>query len=179
MAINKIEYKYDSMTTGFASAGEEVTVKKSNAETIQKDVDDNRTEELTGPQQKYLNHCAESASEDTDYEGGENPDGELGEGGEGANGPGAGEGAQMMAQTGAAMLFGSVALEGIKLNTPTMCAWVAPWFGAINLGVAEASIVSAAMFDGDYSQRVSEKSAESEYAATIDETIEALNSFFV
>ena len=50
MAVNKVEYKLDSSTEGFAAAGDTVTVKSSNATTIKKDVDEGNTQELSSGQ---------------------------------------------------------------------------------------------------------------------------------
>lgn len=54
MAVNKVEYVRNSSTPGFAVAGDEKTITKSTANTIQKDVDQGNTEKLDQGQQKYL-----------------------------------------------------------------------------------------------------------------------------
>lgn len=54
MAVNKVEYKLASTTEGFAQAGDTVQIKTSNAKTIQKDVEEGCTEDLSNATQRYL-----------------------------------------------------------------------------------------------------------------------------
>ena len=54
MAIKPVEYVKDSSTQGFASAGDQKTITSTNANTIQKDVDQGNTKDLDVSQQKYL-----------------------------------------------------------------------------------------------------------------------------
>jgi hypothetical protein len=69
MAVNKVEYKLDSTTSGFAVAGDEVQIKSNNAEIIQKDVDEGVTEKLSSGQKNYLAKISSvSSSDTTDYE---------------------------------------------------------------------------------------------------------------
>ena len=186
MAINKVEYKMDSTTEGFAQAGDEVVMKKSNAKTIEEDVKEERTEELSPGQEKYLHRLSGSVDK-TDYktEGDESDlEGEEGQEGEGNGegmsggyddqGPGAGTGVATMAQTGAALIFGEMALWQLKTNTPHMCAWAAPWFAGINVAAATMSLANAATFDNEYSQRLSEKDEEDGYAETLEEAMATL-----
>ena len=62
MAVNKVEYKLDSSTEGFATAGDTVTVKSSNATTIKKDVDEGNTQELSSGQRFFLNNKIQSTT---------------------------------------------------------------------------------------------------------------------
>lgn len=54
MGIKPIEYVKDSSTAGFAVAGDEKAITKTNANTIQKDVDQGNTEKPDIAQQKFL-----------------------------------------------------------------------------------------------------------------------------
>ncbi len=54
MAIKPVEYVKDSSTAGFAVAGDEKTITKSNANTIKKDVDQGNTKDLDSSQKTYL-----------------------------------------------------------------------------------------------------------------------------
>ena len=62
MAVNKVEYKLDSSTEGFAAAGDTITVKSSNATTIKKDVDEGNTQELSSGQRFFLNNKIQSTT---------------------------------------------------------------------------------------------------------------------
>ena len=67
MAINKVEYIKDSSTSGFAIAGDQKVINKQNAQTIEKDVEEKNTQDLTGGQKRYLNNALEG-SDNTNYE---------------------------------------------------------------------------------------------------------------
>ncbi len=54
MAIQPVEYIKNSSTAGFAVAGDEKTITSDNANTIQKDVSQGNTKDLTVAQEKYL-----------------------------------------------------------------------------------------------------------------------------
>ena len=53
MAINKVEYIKDSKVPDFAVAGDEKTINKTTAKTIDEDVKEGNTADLTNAQTKY------------------------------------------------------------------------------------------------------------------------------
>ena len=68
MGVKPVEYVKDSSTSGFAVAGDEKPITQTNANTIQKDVNQGNTKDLDNAQDKYLSSLVD---EDTiDY----NPD---------------------------------------------------------------------------------------------------------
>ena len=68
MGVKPVEYVKDSSTQGFAVAGDEKSITQTNANTIQKDVNQGNTKDLDNAQDKYLSSLVD---EDTiDY----NPD---------------------------------------------------------------------------------------------------------
>ena len=70
MAINKVEYIKDSKVPDFAVAGDEKTINKTTAKTIDEDVKEGNTADLTNAQAKYLNNALNS-QDNTTYETGE------------------------------------------------------------------------------------------------------------
>ena len=174
MAVNKVEYKLASTTEGFAQAGDTVQIKTSNAKTIQKDVEEGCTEDLSNATQRYLDVRLQHSTEETDYEGGEEGGEEgIGEDGESStednsNAPGvkSGEGSNF----GMGMLMGTTALH------PFMFTLTAPAIGAINLALGIKSIMLAAQFDSQYNQRMSEAAASGEYISELQEYEEIMNT---
>lgn len=189
MAINKVEYIKDSSTSGFAIAGDQKVINKQNAQTIEKDVEEKNTQDLTGGQKRYLNNALEG-SDNTNYEnaGGDETalDNETTDNTSpkySNTGPGAKEGLTTMGSLGAAgaaagmsgMAFAFAQQQGISIAQVAMNAWAAPIIGGIDLALAAGATVGATMFDSSYSERLSEESAASEYISTIDEYIQNMD----
>ena len=175
MAINKVEYKLDSSTNGFASAGDEILISSQNANTIKKDVDDGNTEELNPLQSRYLDKAIAKAGEDnTEYETEGGEDAELSE--DGTNDESGKKGNTSIVQAGAQTLFGQAILMANTAMMPSMNTLTAPAIGTAEIAMAGMSIANAALFDTDIGKRMSESSSKDEYAATIDENIETLNA---
>lgn len=199
MAINKVEYIKDSSTTGFAIAGEQKVINKQNAQTIEKDVEENNTQDLTGGQKKYLNNALEGA-DNTNYENTDGDETTLEDKdklsndtdsdnpltkGKGSNtGAGVKEGLTTMGSMGAAaagagmtgMAFAFAQQQGVSIAQVAMNAWAAPIVGGIDLALAAGATVGVAAFDSNYSQRLSEESTSSEYMNTIDEYIQNMDT---
>lgn len=189
MAINKVEYIKDSSTSGFAIAGDQKVINKQNAQTIEKDVEEKNTQDLTGGQKRYLNNALEG-SDNTNYENTGGDETGLGDD-EGisdkdlnkSNGPGTKEGLTTMGSMGAAgaavgmsgMAFAFAQQQGISVAQVAMNAWAAPIIGGIDLALAAGATAGVAMFDSSYSERLSEESAASEYISTIDEYIQNMD----
>ena len=189
MAINKVEYIKDSSTSGFAIAGDQKVINKQNAQTIEKDVEEKNTQDLTGGQKRYLNNALEG-SDNTNYEnaGGDETalDNETTDNTSpkySNTGPGAKEGLTTMGSLGAAgaaagmtgMAFAFAQQQGISIAQVAMNAWAAPIIGGIDLALAAGATVGVTMFDSSYSERLSEASAASEYISTIDEYIQNMD----
>lgn len=189
MAINKVEYIKDSSTSGFAIAGDQKVINKQNAQTIEKDVEEKNTQDLTGGQKRYLNNALEG-SDNTNYEnaGGDETalDNETTDNTSPKHsntGPGTKEGLTTMGSLGAAgaaagmsgMAFAFAQQQGISIAQVAMNAWAAPIIGGIDLALAAGATVGATMFDSSYSERLSEESAASEYISTIDEYIQNMD----
>ena len=189
MAINKVEYIKDSSTSGFAIAGDQKVINKQNAQTIEKDVEEKNTQDLTGGQKRYLNNALEG-SDNTNYEnaGGDETalDDETTDNTSPKHsntGPGTKEGLTTMGSLGAAgaaagmsgMAFAFAQQQGISIAQVAMNAWAAPIIGGIDLALAAGATVGATMFDSSYSERLSEESAASEYISTIDEYIQNMD----
>ena len=186
MAINKVEYIKDSSTSGFAIAGDQKVINKQNAQTIEKDVEEKNTQDLTGGQKRYLNNALEG-SDNTNYEnaGGDETalDNETTDNTSSKHsntGPGIKEGLTTMGSLGAAagmsgMAFAFAQQQGISVAQVAMNAWAAPIIGGIDLALAAGATAGVAMFDSSYSERLSEESAASEYISTIDEYIQNMD----
>lgn len=189
MAINKVGYIKDSSTPGFAIAGDQKVINKQNAQTIEKDVEEKNTQDLTGGQKRYLNNALEG-SDNTNYENTGGDETGLGDD-EGisdkdlnkSNGPGTKEGLTTMGSMGAAgaavgmsgMAFAFAQQQGISVAQVAMNAWAAPIIGGIDLALAAGATAGVVMFDSSYSERLSEESAASEYISTIDEYIQNMD----
>ena len=183
MAINKVEYIKDSKVPDFAVAGDEKTINKTTAKTIDEDVKEGNTADLTNAQTKYLNNALNS-QDNTTYETGEGEpvppeDGTEGPEGEEGNDKKAGEteqkGAPSPGASPAEALFGTALLQ----STLAMQAILNP-LTALGVGIADAAagalgVTGAALFDNDLSSRLEEANAAGEYIATIQEYIDSLN----
>lgn len=180
MAVNKVEYINDSKTAGFAIAGDEKTINTSTAKTIEEDVKEGNTEELTKGQKKYLKYSINKSSEDnTQYEttpGDDTlpPDGE----GEGEN-P---EGNEQKTQQGgvgnspspASMMFGTLLLQSTMVMKEMMNPMTTLGVGIADTVAGAAAVVGASLFDSEYSNRLSEAQAAGEYIGTIEEYVQTI-----
>ena len=195
MAINKVEYIKDSSTSGFAIAGDQKVINKQNAQTIEKDVEEKNTQDLTGGQKRYLNNALEGSDNlnyentggnETDLDNNENVENDTSDNAtpkHSNTGPGAKEGLTTMGSMGAAgaaagmtgMAFAFAQQQGVSMAQVAMNAWAAPIIGGIDLALAAGATVGVAMFDSSYSERLSEASAVSEYISTIDEYIQNMD----
>lgn len=174
MAVNKVEYKLDSVTSGFAVAGDEVQMKSSNAETIQKDVDEGVTEELTSGQQKYLDKVVSTTSTDsTDYET-DSTDGEdLNDSEEENSSISTGE-------AGDVHNFGMPTLLATTAFIPFMNTFTATTIGAADLVLAISAQNRVSSFDSAYQARLSAASLNQaemvdEYSQLLSEDLDAMN----
>lgn len=178
MAVNKVEYKLASTTTGFAEAGDSVAIKTTNAKTIQKDVEEGCTEDLSNATQRYLNIRLEhsNTAEETDYEGdGEGGEEVLDENGDGEQDSKSGSG--VSGGTIAGLVFGQAALAATTaLHFPIMNAFTAPIVGMVDLQLAAVSLALTQSFDNEFNHRMSEAAAASEYVAELQEYEEIMNT---
>lgn len=191
MAVNKVEYIKDSSTAGFAIAGEQKPINKQTAPTIEKDVEEKNTQDLTGGQKNYLNNALQG-SDNTSYEttDGENINSEDADSNYDNGGPGVKEGLTTMGTMGAAgavgglavamgaeleLAFASAQVTAVESAKPIMNSYSAPVIGGIDLALAAAATVGVAMFDSNYSQRLAENNAVGEYISSIDEYIQNMD----
>lgn len=184
MAVNKVEYIKDSSTAGFAIAGEQKPINKQTAPTIEKDVEEKNTQDLTGGQKNYLNNALQG-SDNTSYEttDGENINSEDADSNYDNEGIGAKEGLATVgslgaASAGAALSAGAFAVAQaaeVSVAEVMMNAYVAPIIGGIDLALAAGATAGVAMFDSNYSQRLAENNAVGEYISSIDEYIQNMD----
>lgn len=174
MAVNKVEYKLASTTEGFAQAGDTVQIKLSNAKTIQKDVEEGCTEDLSNATQRFLDIRVQHSTEETDYEGGEEGgEDELGEEGESSEEK---EGNAPGGKSGSGDGFGMGMLMGTMALHPFMNTFTAPGIGIAELAMGTMSIALTQQFDGQFNERMSEAAASGEYVSELQEYEEIMNT---
>lgn len=180
MAINKVEYIKDSLRAGFATAGEEVTINKSSAQTIKEDSEAGNTENLTSAQNKYLKTVMPQ-NDNTDYETGDSPE-SLPEDETNATQDNkqksentTNENISAAAST-ATLMFGAALLTSGKTLSAVMNSVTAPVVGGIDVALAAASIAGVATFDSNYNARMAEKNAAGEYITTLNEYAEKISA---
>lgn len=171
MAIKPVEYVKDSSTAGFAVAGDEKTITKTNANTIYKDVEQGNTEDLDSAQERYLeNYVDEDSLEYSDDErknvGANQIDTDDTENtnGLGTAGSTALSGAGIATSTAVAGTIdaGAEAIETYsKLSDDAAKTAKAPWMaiaaGAIDLAVGVAALIAVNVFDDQYGARMGQK----------------------
>lgn len=186
MAVNKVEYKLASTTTGFAEAGDSVTIKNTNAKIIKKDVDEGCIEKLSNSTEKFLNVRLQhsNSSDETEYQGDSKDDSGIDDGE--LNGDSTTEGNSSEDENkdsgapsgngGSGNAFGPAILMATTALHPFMNSVSAPIVGAIDLALGASSIALASSFDDQYGERMSEASASSEYITEIQDYEEILNT---
>lgn len=149
MAVNKVEYKLDSSTEGFAAAGDTVTVKSSNATTIKKDVDEGNTQELSSGQRFFLNNKIQS-NDNVDYEGEDNPNGEelpdINGNKKSSDKTGSTVSAVSAAVTTGATMFAAGVLANSQPLLAAMCAPIAPVVGGLESTLSTVALAGATVF---------------------------------
>ncbi|MCD8377435.1 MAG: hypothetical protein LUB59_01455, partial [Candidatus Gastranaerophilales bacterium] len=182
MAVNKVEYIKDSSVSGFASAGDEVTITNSSAPTISDDVKEGNVENLTKGQSQYLKAHGGS-SDNVAYE---NEDGTTTVTDGTTDELGGDSGASVFAATAASATSAAVTATaniafGEAINSVMtaygyeMNSFDALPIGILALSAGTVSAASVALFDSDYNERVSYASASGENIATMQEYIDILN----
>lgn len=178
MAVNKVEYKLDSSTEGFAAAGDTVTVKSSNATTIKKDVDEGNTQELSSGQRFFLNNKIQS-NDNVDYEGEDNPNGEELPDINGNKKSGDKTGSTISAVSAVATTGATMFAAGVLANSQpllaAMCAPIAPVVGGLESTLSTVALAGATVFDPLLVQRMSLNSNANSYMSEIDESIDSIN----
>lgn len=187
MAIKPVEYVKDSSTAGFAVAGDEKTITKTNANTIYKDVEQGNTEDLDSAQERYLeNYVDEDSLEYSDDErknvGANQIDTDDTENtnGLGTAGSTALSGAGIATSTaaagvsaGAIKALGKMTEKGDKLaNIP----WMAIAAGAIDLAVGVAALIAVNMFDDQYGARMGQKDSAGDTNNIIQQYYDQMSS---
>ena len=143
--IQPVEYIKNSSTAGFAVAGDEKTITSDNANTIQKDVSQGNTKDLTVAQEKYLKSNVDKDTLDYSVEemekSGENKIDTTGEGGESLEEKDQ-KGGAASAATGAAVGAAGAAAMAIITATSSVEA-VAKAGSSIPGGMLAAGLVAA------------------------------------
>ena len=173
MAVNKIEYKLDSSTAGFAQAGDEVLISTANAKRIEKDVEMGNTESLTTAQENFLNQNIQSAdsvsytetdTSDNTLEMTDNTE-------DSSNNSSAG-----LISGAAGTLFGTGMMASLAALTPSMNTYTAISYGKVDIALGTAAIADVLAFDVNYSARMSEFSEADSDISALNAQLEILNA---
>ncbi len=177
--IKPVEYKNDSIVSGFAVAGDEKEINQANAKNIDKDNNAGNLQPLDEKQESTISNFVENDTtnyESDDTESVDNSDNNKNDK------TGKGVAIAASATNTAALAFGAAMLAKTGKLSGLMNSFTAPVVGGVDLAVAGASLATVLTFDSDYSKRITEASnAETqinqinEYFNSINEDIEALN----
>lgn len=197
VAINKVEYKLDSSTEGFAVAGDNVTINKQNADTVKADVDAGNTETLTKGQRSFLTFAVKHSGDNVEYDATgsmddlENGPFKIGNGNEenhtgdalgtmaaaGGAMVGATAGVAAMATaTAAEAAFAETMQQGLTVKAGIMNSYTAVLIGGIDVASGELSIAMATTFDSNLGQRESDSASADDTIGTINDQLEILKN---
>ena len=158
--VDQVTYTQNSSQSGFAYAGDTITVDESNADTVQQDIDNGCTESVDSSTQEYIDNLTGSGSDEVDYNSESSEEDDGASGGTSASG----------------LMFGPPLFAAASSLVPIMKARRAPSVGNIDLLLGTVAAAAAMTFDGQFDDRVASYEDAEENMDSMNEQLDELST---